>query len=92
MIPGAFEVRARRGPDLHADAVKPAATVARTDVGDAGRLSRELEGGGAPSERRGLRGRGIFERLWRRLMRPTDKAFRDNLPERPATSTALHDE
>ena len=72
MIPGAFEVRVRRAADRPTDAPQSTTPVARTASGDRERSARELEGGGAPSERRGVRGRSVFGRLWRRVFRPTD--------------------
>jgi hypothetical protein len=60
MIPGAFE--RRTGPPVVRPAAVPAPiTYDRSDaMGDRERLSYELEGGGAPSERSPGRGPGIL--------------------------------
>jgi hypothetical protein len=54
MIPGAFEVRARR-PEIQAadTGQRVAVPYEAAAADDRGRLERELEGGGAPSERTG---------------------------------------
>ena len=47
-------------------------TVAQTTaVSDSERLERELEGGGAPSQRRRGYRAGFLTRLWRIVFRPT---------------------
>jgi hypothetical protein len=48
------------------------APVAQTSaVSDSERLERELEGGGAPSQRRRGHQAGLLTRLWRIVFRPT---------------------
>jgi hypothetical protein len=88
MIPGTFEVRrasprdSGRDGGVVVDRAGPAATK------DRGRLEREREGGGAPSQRRGRR-RGTFgARLWRSLLHPTalSEIWRYVESERAATS------
>lgn len=82
MIPGAFEVRVRPAADRPTDAPNSMKPGASTAPGDRERLARELEGGGAPSERRGVQGRSVFEKLWRRVIRPTDHASFDDFREK----------
>ena len=69
LIPGALEIRARRPAALR-DAA-PAATVtlhaAAAPVRDRERLEHEREGGGAPSERTGMRHRSVLARLGERF-------------------------
>ena len=54
MIPGAFEIRVKRAQD--ASKTEPVPTAARSaraaSPHDRARLDRELEGGGAPHERK----------------------------------------
>lgn len=67
MIPGAFETRAAHPPARAPDVIAiPVTAHARdTDVYDRGRLEREREGGGAPSERTAGRFRSMVTRLRR---------------------------
>jgi hypothetical protein len=73
MIPGAFEKRVRIpaiSPAPEADV--PAAPLLRTvSESDRGRLEREREGGGAPSQRAGRRRGTLASRLWQSVIRPT---------------------
>lgn len=71
MIPGAFEVRPRL------PAVPPTPATAADvlphvrNVSDRGRLEREREGGGAPSQRAGARRGTVTSRLWQSALHPT---------------------
>ena len=73
MIPGAFEKRVRipaisPTPDTEVPATSPLRTVSEFDRG---RLEREREGGGAPSQRAGRRRGTLVSRLWQSAIRPT---------------------
>jgi hypothetical protein len=69
LIPGALEKRVgrptARPPNATAEAVTPHAAAAAVD--DRERLEHEREGGGAPSERTGMRHRTFLTRLSERL-------------------------
>jgi hypothetical protein len=71
MIPGAFERRAR----LPAVPPTPETAVHVTphcrNVSNRGRLEREREGGGAPSQRAGRRRGTLMSRLWQSALHPT---------------------
>ena len=69
MIPGALEKRVGRPTARLANATAEAATpqAAADVVHDRGRLEHEREGGGAPSERTGMRHRTILTRLSERF-------------------------
>jgi len=70
-IPGAFEPRHGHSPaqPLVATAVLVTPRAADLSVYDRERLQRELEGGGAPSERIGAGHRTIFARFFDFLVR-----------------------
>lgn len=73
MIPGAFERRARvpavpPTPEIDLLMTPPVRSVAPFDRG---RLEREREGGGAPSQRAGRRRGTVMSRLWRSARHPT---------------------
>lgn len=76
MIPGAFERRARPP----AAAPRPATGVwtrpPPEDVRacDRGLLEREREGGGAPSQRAGVRRGTFLHRLWQTALHPTQRS------------------
>jgi len=76
LIPGAFEMRVGRPtarPAIAtAESVTPHAPAADGD--DRERLEHEREGGGAPSERTGMRHRTILARLNERLARASTRA------------------
>ena len=71
MIPGAFEMR----PRIPAVPPPPATAVETLphlrNVSDSGRLEREREGGGAPSQRAGARRGTVISRLWQSALHPT---------------------
>jgi hypothetical protein len=73
LIPGAFEMRARR-PAVRLPSAAAVAETPHAHAAASGRtqLEREREGGGAPSERRTGRHSTIFARLWRGVFRPAD--------------------
>ena len=76
MIPGAFERRARvtAVPTTPAiEAIDMVVTLPRRSVAtsDRGRLEREREGGGAPSQRAGRRRGTFMSRLWQSARHPT---------------------
>ena len=73
MIPGAFERRARvpavpPTPDIDVLVMPPVEHVSESDPG---RLAREREGGGAPSQRAGTRRGTVMFRLWQSALHPT---------------------
>ena len=73
MIPGAFEMRARvpaipPTPDIDVLVMAPLPQVSESDPG---RLAREREGGGAPSQRAGTRRGTVMFRLWQSALHPT---------------------
>lgn len=82
MIPGAWEVRARRPILQTADSggllVTPRAA---TPGDDRERLERAREGGGAPSERTGGQPKTILARMWRYIMYPADAIVRRPVPQ-----------
>ena len=82
LIPGAFEMRAGR-PAVRPAGAAAAAETPRAQAAGSGRarLERELEGGGAPSERRPGRHRSIFARLWRGVFRPAGLPLASSAPE-----------
>ena len=67
LIPGAWEARAStRAIPITKDADSPARRAAPASGADRERLEHELEGGGAPSQRRvGDRPPSLLGRLWR---------------------------
>jgi hypothetical protein len=84
LIPGALEPRVSRPPARDAGAavlVTPHPPAAAAD--DRGRLAREREGGGAPSQR--MSRRTLSARVWHALLHPGDFAliWRPPLPQLP---------
>lgn len=72
LIPGALDIGNRPAGRRMAMANPPVTLRSSLDAsGDRERLEREREGGGAPSERGGVRRDTIFRRLFRYLLRPT---------------------
>ena len=73
MIPGAFERRARVAAVLPTPEIGLQVTPPRPSVStsDRGRLEREREGGGAPSQRAGKRRGTVRSRLWQSARHPT---------------------
>ncbi len=85
LIPGAFEKRVVDANARTATAAAEAATPHVRVAGyDRGRLEREREGGGAPSERTGRRHATILARVWHCVLHPTDlpSIWRRPLPSR----------
>jgi hypothetical protein len=74
LIPGAWDRHGVPQTVRNNDDVDPRATMAAqiSAVSDDERLDRELEGGGAPSQRARGRRANVFTRLWRSAVRPTD--------------------
>lgn len=73
MIPGAFEIRARvpLPQPRHGTNAGIPHPLQDVDGSDRLRLDRELEGGGAPSQRRGQRRGTLMSRLWQTMLHPT---------------------
>ena len=73
MIPGAFERRARIAAVPSTPAIELVVTLPLRSVSpsDRGRLEREREGGGAPSQRAGRRRGTFMSRLWQSARHPT---------------------
>jgi hypothetical protein len=86
LIPGALEPRVKRPSAPHtggAVLVTPHPPAAAAD--DRGRLAREREGGGAPSQRMSRRTGTVSARVWHALLHPSDFAliWRPSLPQLP---------
>ena len=73
MIPGAFEMRARvlAVPTTPAINVLVMPHLPEVSASEPGRLAREREGGGAPSQRAGTRRGTVMFRLWQSALHPT---------------------
>jgi hypothetical protein len=73
MIPGAFERRGRVTAVPTTPAIDLVVTLPLQSVStsDRGRLEREREGGGAPSQRAGRRRGTFMSRLWQSARHPT---------------------
>ena len=73
MIPGAFERRGRIAAVPRTPAIDLLVTLPlrRVSTTDRGRLEREREGGGAPSQRVGPRRGTVLPRLWQSARHPT---------------------
>jgi hypothetical protein len=71
MIPGAWDVRAVRPATPAIGVAEPRMMLAAqiVAVSNRGRLEREREGGGAPSERARGRRASVLARLWRATLR-----------------------
>jgi hypothetical protein len=73
-IPGAFEMRVGRpiaqATAVVAESVTPGTPAAA--MSDRGRLEREREGGGAPSQRRGRRPGTLLGKLWHGVLHPSE--------------------
>ena len=83
LIPGALEIRVRRPAALRGAA--PAAVTlhaAAAAVHDRERLEHEREGGGAPSERTGMRHRSFLARLSERFGNRSKQSTIAHAPER----------
>ena len=75
MIPGAFEMRAGDARVLAVPTTPPIDVLVMPPLpevseSDPGRLAREREGGGAPSQRAGTRKGTFMFRLWQSALRP----------------------